>query len=478
MSLKKIALSGMVWTAAQQFSTQGVNFIVSIILARILLPDEFGLIGMIAVFIAIGSMLYNSGLTQSLIRTKDPDQDDYSTVFWFNMAGSILLFLVMFCLAPFIADFYNKEILKDIIRVYSLSFIINAFSAVQSTRLTKTFDFKAHLKISLPSTIVTGLTGIYMAYMGYGVWSLVFNNLAGACCSSILFWIVSGWRPSFRFHKQKFRTHFKFGYNMTLSGLLSTVFDNVYIIVIGRFFSPSQVGYYTRADTLKQFPVGNISTILNTVAYPLFAAIQDDDVRLKAVYKRIIKMVIFLVAPILVFMAVVAEPLFRFLLTEKWLPAVPYFQILCVAGILYPVHAYNLNILQVKGRSDLYLKLEMVKKVIVIVVILITIQFGIYGLLWGQIFLSIAAFFINTYFTGKYLNYTSWEQALDLIPTIGIAFFAGAIMLLLDYFVISHLSDFLRIFICSSIGTILYLGFAKIIKEDSLGEVIAIIKRK
>ena len=479
MSLRSTATKGIVWTFTQQFGNQLISFGVSLVLARLLLPEEFGLIGMIAIFIGIGNALINSGLTQSLIRSENPNQEDYSTVFFFNLGGSIFVYFLIYFSAPLIADFFGHQILIDIIRVYCLSFIVNAFSAVQLTRLTKKMDFKTQMLVAIPSLVVSGVLGIYLAYTGYGVWSLVWMSLCQAVLNTIQLWMWSKWRPSFVFSTIKFKEHFSFGYKLTLSSLLDTIFNNIYQVIIGRFFPASQLGFYTRANTLKLLPVTNITGALGKVTYPLFASIQDDDVRLKRVYKEIMQLVIFIVAPVLILMGVLAEPLFRFLFTEKWLPAVPYFQVLCLGGILYPIHSYNLNILNVKGRSDLFLKLEIIKKTLIVVIIGISIQFGIMGLIWGQFIMSILAFFINTHYTGKFLNYNSFEQALDILPILLLAFFVGVIIWLVDnYLHINLLKDFYRLTILALGGGGLYIAIAYVFKMDSITSVKKIILKK
>lgn len=479
MSLKKNAISGVFWTFTQQFGMQIISFFVSIVLARLLLPEEFGLIGMITVFMAVGQSLMDSGLTQSLIRTDKPDQSDYSTVFFFNLGGSIIVYGILFFAAPYIALFYNQEILKGILPIYCLSFIITAFSAVQLTRLTKKMDFKTQMIIAIPSVLISGLLGVYLAYQGYGVWALVWMNLSQSSLNTIQLWLKTKWRPSFVFNIQKFKYHFHFGYKLTLSGLLDTVFRNIYQIIIGKFFLASQVGFYTRADSLKNLPVTNISNALNKVTYPLFARIQNDDLRLKNAYRQIMQMVIFIIAPVLVFLGVLAEPLVRFLFTEKWLPAVPYFQVLCLTGILYPIHAYNLNVLKVKGRSDLFLRLEIIKKILVVLTVAVSIQFGIMGLIWGQVFTSILSFFINTYYTGKFLDYTAWQQAKDILPTLFITFAIGLIIFFIDQFLEKlEYIDILRLIISGCIGFFMYIGLAFLLKMEGFKTISRIILKK
>lgn len=467
MSLRKQATSGLVWTFAQQFGNQLIGFVVSLVLARILLPEEFGLIGMIAVFYSVGKALIESGLTQSLIRSQELDQEDFSTVFFFNLGASVVIYLLVFLLAPLIADFYSQEVLVQIIRIYCLTFIIDAFSSVQRARLTKNMEFRTQTLVAIPSTILGGVVGVSMAYSGYGVWSLVWSNIASSLGNTIQLWIYSKWSPSLRFNNRLFRDHFNFGYKLMLSGLLDRIFSNIYLIIIGRFFSPAQVGFYTRAETMKQLPVSNISRALNKVTYPLFATIQNDEARLKRVYKQLMQMVVFIIAPVLIFLAVLAEPTFVFLFTEKWLPAVPFFQILCVTGILFPIHAYNLNVLKVKGRSDLVLKLAFVKKGLTVVLIVIGLQFGIYGLLYAQVILSLIAFLINAHYTDRFIGYSALEQLKDVVPILLIAIFAGSGVLAIDILLVDQ-ADLLRILAGSLTGLLLYGMFSFLFKLESL----------
>lgn len=478
-TLRETALTGIFWTFFQQFGTQGISFLVSIVMARLLLPAEFGLIGMITVFIAIGQSLIDSGLTQSLIRSENPNQEDYSTVFFFNLGGSIFIYFILFFLSPLIAEFYNQDILTNIIKIYCLTFIISAFSTVQITRLTKIMDFKTQLMVAIPSIIGSGILGIFLAFNGYGVWSLVWMNVFQSFLNTIQLWFRTNWRPSLTFNKLKFKEHFQFGYKLTLSGLLDTIFVNIYQIIIGKYFLASQVGFYVRADSLKRLSVVNISNALNKVTYPLFATIKNDDERLRRVYRELMLMVIFVIAPVLIIMGVLAEPLFRFLFTAKWVPAVPYFQILCLSAILYPIHSYNLNILKVKGRSDLFLKLEIIKKITIVITLGVSIRYGIMGLIWGQLFTSIIAFFTNTYYTGKFLNYKSFQQFIDILPILLLAFTVGGCIWFVDNIMnINQLSDFSRLFLLGIGGSGLYITLAYICKMDSINNIKRIITKK
>lgn len=466
MSLRKQALSGLVWTFGQQFGNQLVGFIVSLTLARILLPEEFGLIAMITFFIAIGQVLVDSGLTDSLIRTKNPDNADYSTVFYFNLVLSLLMYLLVYFLAPYIATFYNEEILTGIARLYALTFIINAFSTVQLTRLTKLMRFKSQALISIPATITGGIVGISLAYSGYGVWSLVWSQIAVSLVSSIQVWFYSRWIPDFAFSEVKFKEHFKFGYQLALSGLLNKTFNNIYLLIIGRFFSATQLGFYTRAETMRRLPVNNLSHALNKVSFPLFAQIKNDPVRLKRVYKQFMQTAVFIISPILIIFAVLAEPLFRFLFTEKWLPAVPYFQVIFITGILAPIHSYNLNILKIKGKSNLFLKISVFKKVFIILTIALGLQFGIYGLLYGQVVLSLLFFFINGYYTNLFLGYSVKEQIKDILPILLISTITGLVVFLLDSFLLSYF-DFIRLLTGCFAGISILIILSHFFKIDS-----------
>nr|WP_317632847.1 lipopolysaccharide biosynthesis protein [uncultured Flavobacterium sp.] len=478
MSLKKQALRGAVWTYSQQFGTQLISFLVSIVLARILLPEEFGLIGMIAIFMGIGTTLFDGGMTSSLIRSDNLEDSDYSTVFIFNLLVSIGVYFIVFAGSPFIADFYNQPELTNITRVYALSFIFSAFGSVQNTILTKAMNFKKQALLTIPSLLLSSFVGILMAKRGYGVWSLVGMTLANTFVFSCVLWISSGWKPNLKFSKQKFKKHFNYGYKLTLSGLLDIIFTNMYQIVIGRFFSASIVGYYTRANQLMMMPVANVSSALNKVAFPLFAQLQNDDGRLKNAYKRIMLLVIFIICPVIVLMIVLAKPLTILLFTDKWLPMVPIFQVLCLSGLLYPLHLYNLLILQVKGKSDLFLKIEVIKKIIAAIVLIVSFYYGLFGLLWGQLFFSIIALFINTFFAGLMINYTMKQQLKDMLPIFLLSACMGGAMYLLDHYLVSDLSNILSLFLNSLFGVAIYLGLSYVFKIESLLEIKNIILKK
>jgi teichuronic acid exporter len=477
MSLKKETVKGFIWSFLQQFSTQLITFLVQIVLARVLLPSEFGLIGMLTVFIGIATAFFEGGMTSSLIRVSKVDTKDYSTVFFFNLGVSLLVYLLFFVSAPYIALFYKQPILTNIARVYGLSFIFLAFGTVQNTILVREMKFKKQALISFPALLIGSFLGVFLAYNNSGVWSLVYSMLLTNLLTSIFLWFSSDWRPKFIFDMDKFKLHFHFGYKMTISSLLDTVFTNIYQIIIGRIYSPVTVGYYTRANSLMMLPVGNISTALNKVVFPLFAKVQDDISALREAYKKIMLIVLFIVTPIIVLMALLGNELVTFLFTEKWLPVVPIFQIICFSGILYPLHMYNLLILQVKGRSDLFLRLEIIKKIILIFIILISVFFGFTALLFGYVVASIIALFINTHYAGSIIDYSMKRQLLDILPIFVISTCMGLVVFLININLIDF-NNISRLCISGITGAMTYVLLAFVFKFQTLFDILKIIKKQ
>lgn len=469
MSLKKQAIAGIKWTFVQQFSVQIINFAVQIILARLLMPEMFGLVAMVVVFISIGQALMDGGMTSSLIRTKNPDQLDYSTVFITNIIMSLGVYGVIFIAAPYIALFYNQEILTNIIRILSLTFVIRALVAVHMAKLTKEMNFKLQMKLQIPSTIMAGIVGISMAYQGYGVWSLVWLNLIQAISFTVQTLMFMKWRPSLIFNFERFKYHFNFGYKLTLASLIDVIFNDAYRIVIGKFYSPAAVGFFHQAETLRLFPVQQISTVVGKVTYPLFAKMNDDDA-LKFAYKITMKLVLVLIVPLMLGLILMAEEVFRFLFGEKWLPAVPYFQILALASIVRPLSVYNLNILKVKGRSDIFLRIEILKKIIGVVLLIVGLNFQVIGLVISLTVFSYISFIINMYFSGSLISYSIKEQLKDTL----FLYILGGLVFLLLYFIkynlnyISHF-DFISIFLYIFLFFFLYYLILSFVDKELLG---------
>ncbi len=475
--LRKKALHGLGWTFSHQLGVQLIKFSVSILLARLLTPDMFGIIGIITVVMNLGTVIIQGGLSYSLIRTENPDEVDYSTVFLMNMAVSLVIYAIILAGAPLLAAYFHQPALIGPIRVYGISLVVSALSMVQQTRLTKTMAFKTLMVVALPSLLIGGIVGIICAWYGLGVWSLVWMNLTQTAINTVLLWVRSDWRPSVIFSKAKFLHHLVFGYRLTLSALLFTGYKNLVSVLIGRYFSAAQLGFYTRAQTMKQLPVDSLSEALNKVTFPLFASIQNDDVQLRSAYQKLMKQVLFWVCPVMVFSGVLGEPLFRFLLTEKWLPAVPYFQILCITGIMYPIHAYNLNILNVKGRSDLFFRLEIIKVTVGIVFIFIGLQYGIYGLLVAEVLLDFFAFLVNTHYSGRFIQYTALQQLKDIAPTFALGILAGAGVYFTDY-TLSHQHDLLRLMLAGGAGATVYFGMAHLLRMDAWNDFREVIRSR
>jgi len=452
MSLVKQAKQGMVWTFLQQFSVQLINFIVQIAMARILLPSDYGLIAMLTIFISVAQTLVDSGMTTSVIREKEINAIDYSTVFFTNLLISLTVYVIVFFIAPFVGVFYKQPILVDILRVYAISFVINAFVAVHLAKFTKELNFKKQFSYQVPSTIIGAISGFTFAYYGHGVWSLVYMNLVQTSVYALSLWIFSGWRPGFTFSKERFKHHFSFGYKLTLSGLLNTIYVNLYRIIIGKAFSPAQVGYFTQADNMRNLPVMQLSNVLNKVTYPLFAKI-DDDVKLKKAYKTVMSLVLSLSALLMLGLLLVAKPLFLILLGEKWMPAVPFFQILCIASMMLPIGTYNLNILKVKGRSDLFLKVEIIKKIIGTICLFSAIPFGIEAIVWSLCITNIFFAYLNGFFSGKLINYLMLEQFKDSFRVIIVAIIPAIVI----YFTLVKTNFFTNNWIAVLVIGLLYL---------------------
>lgn len=421
MSLQKKTINGLFWSFTDSFANQGVQFIIGIILARLLSPKEFGLIGMLTIFIAISQSLVDSGFSQALIRKVKCTQKDYSTVFFFNIWASLIIYFVLFAISKQVARFFEEEQLTILLRVLGAGIILNSFSIIQRAILVKRIDFKTQTKISLFSSFFSGLVAVYMAYSSYGVWSLVALTLVRYGLNSILFWVWAKWKPTLEFSKQSFRELFSFGGKLLLSGLIDTVYRNVYYLIIGKYFTASSLGYYTKADQFKGITSQNLQLIISRVSYPVLASLQEDKVRLKEAYEKIIRNTMLPSFMLMLGMAATAEPLVISLLGQRWEQSIVYLQLLSFVGMLYPLHALNLNMLKVLGRSDLFLRLEVLKKIFAVPVILLGIYYGIETMIWSMVIHSILAFFLNSHWSGKILNYSSKEQLIDILPALLLA---------------------------------------------------------
>jgi teichuronic acid exporter len=427
-NLKKIAISGVSWSLIDNISSSGITFLIGIILARILSPAEFGLIGMITIFIAVSNSIVDSGFSSALIQKVETKNIDFNTVFYFNLCLAITLYLILFFCAPAISRFFEEPILSSITRVMGTLLIINAFAIVQRTLLMKEVDFKTQTKISLIASIISGFVGIGMALKGFGVWSLVGQQVSRQFLNSVFLWGFNAWRPAWEFSVQSFQELFGFGSKLLISSLIDTIYRNIYYLIIGKFYSAEQLGQYTRADQFNAIFSSNLTSVVQKVSYPVLCSIQDDEERLKQAYQRVIKSTMLVTFACMLGLAAIAKPLILVLIGAKWMQAVIYLQIICFAGMLYPLHAINLNMLMVKGRSDLFLRLEIIKKIIAIIPIFLGIFYGIEFMLWGGVFISFAAYLLNSYYSAMLINYSTWAQVKDIAPSFLVSIFVALAM--------------------------------------------------
>jgi teichuronic acid exporter len=433
MTLKEKTIKGLVWSFTDTISRQGITFILGIILARLLDPREFGLIAMTSIFFAISQMFISSGFGDALVRKKECSQADYSTAFYYNLFAGLVFFLILYFSAGAISDYFNEPKLKQIIRILSVGLVVSAFTQTQLTILTRRVDFKLQTKISVISGVISGVAGIIMAFLGYGVWSLVAKMLLGSIITSLLLWFLNTWRPSLEFNMKSFREMFSFGYKLLFVYLIDTVYKNVYYFIIGKFFSATDLGFYSRADQFSIFPVQNLTIAVQRVSYPVLSTVQDDNARLKEGYRKIIFPTMFISFFMMMGLAAVAKPLILLLLGDKWSPVIVYLQLLCLGTMLFPLGALNLNILNVKGRSDLALKIELIKKAFAIPVIITGIFWGINYMIIGIIINSLIAYYINIYFSGRLINYSVREQVTDILPTFLLALLTSGIVYSLTF---------------------------------------------
>ncbi|HIZ92034.1 MAG TPA: lipopolysaccharide biosynthesis protein [Candidatus Bacteroides merdavium] len=427
-SLKNKTVKGVGWSFIDNLSSSGITFLVGLVLARLLTPSEYGIMAILTIFIAVSNSIVDSGFSNALIRKTDAKRVDYNTVFLFNLVVSGLLYVVLFFAAPAISVFFKEPLLVEVMRVIGWVLVINALAIIPRTLFVKDVDFKTQTKVSLIASVSSGVVGIGMALAGMGVWSLVGQQLSRQLLNTLFLWVYSTWRPIWEFSLQSFRELFGFGSKLLLSGLLDTVFKEIYSLVIGRCYTSAQLGQYTRASQFNQIFSSNLTTVIQRVSYPVLSSIQDESERLREAYRKVIKSTMLITFACMLGLAAVAKPLLIILIGEKWLPAVGFLQIICFSGMLYPLHAINLNILQVKGRSDLLLKLEIIKKIIAVGPLILGVLFSIEYMLWGSVCTSLIAYFLNSYYSANLISYPTKEQVKDILPTFLVSFVTAAVM--------------------------------------------------
>lgn len=420
-SLKTSAFKGVIWSALERFSLQGVQFLVMIVMARVLLPKDYGLIGMTTVFVSLSSSLIDSGFSQALIRKIDRTEVDKSTIFLFNVFVGFAVYLFFFTIAPYVAAFYGNPILISVIRWISLSSLINSFAVVQRAEFSVRIDFKSIAKASIIAAIISGLIGISLAYTGYGVWALVVQQISTALISTSVLWLLSTWRPTLVFSVKSFKELFKFGSNLLISGLLDTLYREIYPIIIGKLYSANSLGHYSRAKNFVDFPSASLTGILQRVTYPLLCEIQNEEERMEKVYRKIIRFSAYIMFPIVIGLASVSDSFVYLTIGPQWNFCGKLLCLLCFASVWYPINAINLNLLQVKGKSNIYLRLEIIKKTMYISILLITSPLGVEKMCYGQIVGSFLSVIINTYYSGRLINFGFVKQIKDILPTIALS---------------------------------------------------------
>lgn len=467
-SLKQKTIKGTAWSFADNIANQGITFLVGLVLARLLTPEEYGLIGIIIIFIAVFNSIVDSGFSNALIRKNDSKDIDYNTVFISNLLLSVLLFFVLFACSPAISRFFDNSKLILLTRVMGSVLIINAFAIIQQTILMKRVDFKTQTKVSLIASISSGIIGISMAFGGMGVWSLVGQQISRQLLNTSFLWFYNKWFPKLQFSWQSFRELFGFGWKLLVSELINTTWKEIFQVVIGKCYSAQMLGQYTRSKQFGAIFSSNLTTIVQRVSYPVLSSIQDDKERLKLAYQRVIKVTMLITFVCMLGLAAIAKPMILVLIGEKWLIAAGLLPIICFNMMLYPLHAINLNMLQVQGRSDLFLKLEILKKIIAIGPILLGIFISIYWMLWGSVITGFVAYYLNAYYSGKFLNYTMKMQIKDIYPS----FCIGGVMAGVVYAVsFLPLSPFLLLPLQLFVGAGVALGLCEMTRREEYLEI-------
>lgn len=474
-SLKNKTVKGILWSTLERFSVQGIQFFLMIIMARLLTPHDYGLIGMLAIFIAVAQSLIDSGFSQALIRKCDRNELDNCTVFYFNLVVSGLLYIVLYILAPYVAVFYNSPELCSVMRVVCLGIVLNSLGVVQRALYTVKIDFKTQAKSSFIAVVVSGATGVILAYRGFGVWALVIQQLVSNSLNVMFLWIYSDWRPRLLYSWKSFHELFAFGSKLLASGLLDTLYKNIYVIVIGKIFNATSLGHYTRAQHFSEFPSSNINGIIQRVTYPVLCEIQNDDERLRTVYRKFLKLSAFVVFPLMVGLSAVSCPFINVIIGEKWGFCAKILQIICFAMMWYPIHSINLNLLQVKGRSDLFLKLEIIKKILGIVILVVTIPFGLIVMCYGEVIYSVLALFINTYYTRKIIQIGILQQFKDLLPTLLLCLVMFVAIMLEIPFLHSYM---LQLIVGILSGISIYLGLSYLLHFTEFHELYNLIIKR
>lgn len=465
--------SNFMWRFAERCGAQIVTFIVSVFLARILSPEDYGKIALITVFTVILQVFVDSGLGTALIQKKDADDLDFSSVFYFNLVICILLYLGMFIAAPLIAKFYNDISLTPVIRVISITILISGVKGIQQSYVSRNMLFKRFFYATIGGTIFSAFFGISLAYLGCGIWALVAQQLSNTIIDTLILWITVKWRPKRMFSWTRLKGLLSFGWKLLASTLLDTVYTNIRSLVIGKMYSSSDLAFYNQGEKFPSVIVNNINASISSVLLPTLANEQDNCERVKNMTRRAIKTSTYIMAPLMMGLLFCAEPLTRLILTEKWLPCVPFLQIFCITYMFYPIHTANLNAIQAMGRSDLFLKLEIAKKVVGIILLISTMWFGVMAMAYSLLISALTSMLINSWPNKELLNYSFKEQMLDIFPSIIIAFVMGLVVSIISLF---DFSTVLTLTIQIPLGAVIYIFESKLFHLDSFEYLLGILK--
>lgn len=473
-SLKKDTTKGVFWSLIERFGTQGVQFLVMLVMARLLSPNDYGVVGMLVVFVSIAQAFVDGGFSQALIRKKDRTEVDNSTVFYFNIVVSVLIYLIFYLFAPFVSKFYNMPTLTPFMRVICLSIIINAFGVVQRALFNANIDFKAQAKASLIAIVISGVIGISLAFRGFGPWALVWQQLSNLVVNTLFLWIYSEWRPILAYSWKSFNELFSFGSKLLATSLLNAIYDNIQTIVIGKLYAAKSLGLYSRATHFADLPSQQFTSVFMRVTFPVLCKVQDDLDRLTSVYRRMLRVSAYIVFPLLIGMAAVAHPMIEVFLGNQWIECAYMLQIICFAKMWYPIHAINLDILQVSGRSDLFLKIEIYKKIVSLTLLALSAPFGIIAMCYSNLLSSLICLYINTYYSSKILGISLLSQLKDLFPTISLAIVMFAIVQIIIFF-ISNV--FAQLIVGIIVGVVVYVSLSYILRFTEFKELISLRKK-
>lgn len=464
--------SNFIWRFAERCGAQLVSFIVSIVLARILAPEDYGTIALVTVFTAILQVFVDSGLGTALIQKKDADDLDFSSVFYFNFAVCLILYSGMFVAAPYIAIFYDDATLTPVIRVLSLTIVISGVKGIQQAYVSRNMLFKRFFFSTIGGTIISAFLGIGMAYAGFGVWALVAQQLSNTTIDTLILWITVKWRPQKEFSWKRLKKLLSFGWKMLVSSLLDTGYNNFRNLIIGKMYSSTDLAYYNQGDKFPNVIVNNINTSIDSVLLPTMANAQDDSTRIKEMTRRAIKTSTYLMAPLMMGLAFCAEPIIRLVLTEKWLPCVPYLRVFCITYMFYPIHTANLNAIKAMGRSDMFLRLEIAKKVVGIFLLILTMNFGVMAMAYSLLVGSVLNQIINSWPNRKLLLYGYTEQIKDILPSILLAVGMGVCVYFVGFI---HLPTIVALLLQICLGAIMYIGISALLRFEEFTYIINLI---